>query len=55
MSEPVDNTEEVEGIEVLRFFRLTLVNVNSEGSKSESASLLAMLVLFLGSLSSRLV
>ena len=55
--EPADNIEEVEEVELLRWFRLRLcwlwVNVNSAGSRSESASLLATPELSLTSLRSR--
>ena len=54
-----DNIEEAEEVEALRLFRLRLcwlwVNVNSEGSNSESTSLPATLALSLRSLRSRLV
>ena len=56
--EPVDNIE-VEEVELLRLFRFRLcwlwVNVNSEGSKSESTSLPATPELSFASLRFRLM
>ena len=54
-----DNIKEAEEVEALRLFRLRLcwlrVNLNSEGSNSESTSLPVTLALSLRSLRSRLV